>query len=118
MAAVRADQVAQPLVFLGADLAPGQPLVQDALRVVTAARGARLAGEVGDHGVGGPDQQAPEHDHPEPHQPALPPGPIPAVPEHHHDHLLPGPVCRAALAAAWTGLNPRVGPRYGWGAGP
>src|SRR5215468_7163779 len=43
---------------------------------------------------------------------------MPAVPEHHHDHLLPEPVCRAAMAAALHTLNPRVGPRYRWGAGP
>src|SRR4029077_8114082 len=71
----------------------GQPLIEDAPRVVAAgflAPAARAGppGGAGDQSVDGPDQQAPERDHADPHQAGLPPRPAAAVPEHHHDHLL------------------------------
>ena len=96
----------------------GQPLVQDAPRIVAAGlalpgSGAGPPGEAGDQSVDRPDQKTPEHDHAGPHQARLPPGPAAAVPEHHHDHLLAG-----ARSAQAVFPHSRVKRAYLWGVVP
>src|SRR5213078_297646 len=90
--------ITQPPVLIGVDLAASKALVQDAQCIVAAVlltTSARIGppGGTGDQDVHGPDQQAPERDHADPHQGDLPEGPAAAVPEHHHNHLLPGAGC-------------------------
>src|SRR5215472_5904956 len=86
LAVAGGDQVAEPPVFLGVDLSPGEPPREDAARLAAFIAARRPAGAGGDQGVNRPDQQAPEHQHPDPHQTDLPERPVPAVPDHHRDH--------------------------------